>query len=127
MHCDGNINLYLDDLISTGFDGLHPIQRTANMSIKKVREKYGEKLCLIGNVDSSHTLVFGTEDRIIYETLETIRDGGLTGAMILASDSDLRDEMPFEKVDLMFRTGLKYGEYPIDVDAVDERMKQCIK
>ncbi|MCK5570728.1 MAG: hypothetical protein KAJ15_13485 [Spirochaetes bacterium] len=127
MHCDGNINLYLDDLISTGFDGLHPIQRTANMSIKKVREKYGEKLCLIGNVDSSHTLVFGTEDRIIYETLETIRDGGLNGAMILASDSDLRDEMPFEKVDLMFRTGLKYGEYPIDVDAVDERMKQCVK
>jgi hypothetical protein len=47
--------------------------------------------------------------------------------MILASDSDLRDEMPFEKVDLMFRTGLKYGEYPIDVDTVDERMKQCIK
>ena len=125
LHCDGNINLYLDDLIDIGFDGLHPVQRTANMSIRGVREKYGDKLCLIGNVDSSHTLVYGRDEEIICETLETIRDGGLNGGLILASDSDIRDEMPFEKVDLMFRTGLKYGKYPIDARAVADKILQC--
>ena len=48
-----------------GFDGLHPVHRTANMSIRGVREKYSDKLCLIGNVDSSHTLVYGSEEEII--------------------------------------------------------------
>jgi len=125
LHCDGNINQYLDDLISIGFDGLHPVQRTANMSIKGIRERYGANVCLIGNVDSSHTLVHGTENRIVYETLETIRDGAVDGALILASDSDIRNEMPFEKVDLMFKTALQYGKYPIDIVAIEERMKQC--
>jgi uroporphyrinogen decarboxylase len=125
LHCDGNINAYLDDLLAIGFNGLHPIQRTACMSMNTVREKSKDKLCLIGNVDSSHTLVFGNKNEIIQQTLEVIRDGALYGAMILASDSDIRDEMPYEKVDLMFRTGLDYGKYPIDLDAIDERIKQC--
>ena len=125
LHCDGNINQYLEDLLSIGFNGLHPVQRTAHMSIKKIRETYGSNVCLIGNVDSSHTLVYGTEGRIVYETLETVRDGAVDGALILASDSDIRDEMPFENVDLMFKTALQYGTYPIDVAVIEKRMKQC--
>lgn len=125
LHSCGNINLYLDDLVSVGFDGLHPLQRTANMSMKEVRERAGQKLCLIGNVDSSYTLVTGNENTIIRETLEAIREGGLNGAMILASDSDIRDEMPFEKVDLMFKVGLEFGKYPLDIKAINEKIEEC--
>ncbi len=125
LHSCGNINLYLDDLVSVGFDGLHPLQRTAGMSMKDVREKVGQKLCLIGNVDSSYTLVTGSDDTIICETLETIHDGAVNGAMILASDSDIRDEMPFEKVDLMFRVGLEYGKYPLDIEAINQKSAEC--
>jgi len=125
LHCDGNINEYLDDLVAIGFNGLHPIQRTAGMSIRKVRAKFGPELCLIGNVDSSHTLVFGSEQEIMRETLETIRDGALQGGMVLASDSDIRDEMPYEKVDVMFKTGLEYGKYPIDINIIEEGLKRC--
>ena len=125
LHSCGNINLYLDDLVSVGFDGLHPLQRTAGMSMKDVREKVGQKLCLIGNVDSSYTLVTGSDDTIICETLETIHDGAVNGAMILASDSDIRDEMPFEKVDLMFRVGLEYGKYPLDIEAINKKSEEC--
>jgi len=125
LHCDGNINEYLDDLLSIGFDGLHPIQKTANMSMKRVRERFGAKLCLIGNVDSSHALVYGTDEQIVAETLETILEGGLEGALILASDSDIRNEMPYEKVDLMFKTGLRYGKYPIDVEALNAALRTC--
>jgi uroporphyrinogen decarboxylase len=124
LHCDGNINQYLDDLSAIGFQGLHPIQRTAGMSIRAVRERRGKALCLIGNVDSSHVLVHGSEREIVRQTLETIRDGALDGAFILASDSDIRDEMPFEKVDLMFRTGLENGKYPIDRAALEEKIRE---
>jgi uroporphyrinogen decarboxylase len=122
LHCDGNINQYLDDLCAIGFNGLHPIQRTAGMSIGAVRERCGKALCLIGNVDSSHTLVHGSDGDVVRQTLETIRDGALDGAFILASDSDIRDDMPFDKVDLMFRTGMEHGRYPIDRWALAKKL-----
>jgi uroporphyrinogen decarboxylase len=124
LHCDGNIDAYLDDLVAIGFNGLHPIQRTAGMSIEKVRKRFGTKLCLIGNIDSSYTLVFGNENDIILQTLQSILEGGLQGALIVASDSDIRDEMPYEKVDTMFKTALEYGVYPINVDAISEKLEQ---
>jgi uroporphyrinogen-III decarboxylase len=93
--------------------------------MKGVRAKAGPRLCLIGNVDSSHTLVSGPKERIVYETLETIRDGGLGGALILASDSDIRNEMPYENVDLMFKTALRDGSDPIDRGAIDAEMERC--
>jgi uroporphyrinogen-III decarboxylase len=40
LHCDGNINLYLDNLLSIGLNGLHPVQRTACMSVREIRETY---------------------------------------------------------------------------------------
>lgn len=125
LHSCGNINLYLDDLVSVGFNGIHPLQRTANMSIKSVRDKIGDRLCLIGNIDSSNTLVNGSENSIVKETLEAMFDGALNGNMIIASDSDIRDEMPFEKVDLMFKTALEYGKYPLDTKAINEKIEEC--
>ena len=126
LHCDGNINAYLDDLLSIGFHGLHPIQRTAGMSVRGIRETHGTGICIIGNVDSSHTLVYGPDNQVMYETLETIHDGGVEGGLILASDSDLRDEMPLENIDLMFDTALEYGRYPIDIAAIEDKMKECL-
>ena len=125
LHSCGNINQILDEIASLGTDGLHPLQRAAGMSIKKVREKCGTKFCIIGNIDSSGVLIYGSENEIILQTLEAIRDGALNGAMMLASDSDIRDEMPFDKVELMFKIGAEYGKYPIDIDAINERIERC--
>ena len=36
----------------------------------------------------------------------------------------LREEMPYEKVKLMFRTGLEYGKYPLDIDAINKKIKE---
>ncbi|MBD3351026.1 MAG: hypothetical protein GF364_06030 [Candidatus Lokiarchaeota archaeon] len=50
LHSCGNLNEILDDIISTGVDALHPIEPTAYMDIFKIKEKYGEKVTLMGNV-----------------------------------------------------------------------------
>jgi len=125
LHSCGNIMAILDDVISLGMNGLHPMQRGAGMSIKEVRARCGNRLCLLGNVDSSHALVYGSDNEIVRQTLEVIHDGATCGAAVLASDSDIRDEMPYEKVDLMFQCGLQYGKYPIDIEAVNARMQVC--
>jgi len=113
FHSDGNIAEILCDLVDMGIDCLNPLQRTAGMSLKKIKEKYGEKISLSGNVDSSITLPFGTPEEVRKQTLECIREAGLGGGYILSSDCDLRDIMPYENIMAMIETGKKYGKYPL--------------
>jgi uroporphyrinogen decarboxylase len=113
LHSDGNLNSIIGYLIDLGFDGLNPIERKANMSIKTIRKKYGTKLCLIGNVDSSKILVFGKEEDVEIETLECIRDGGMEGAYILASDHSFHDDIPKENIFKIIKIRNKFGKYPI--------------
>jgi len=115
LHCDGNINSILSSLIELGFDGLNPIERKANMSLKNIKKKYGNKICLVGNVDSSNTLVFGKEEDVKNETLECIRDGGQNGAYILASDHSFHDDIPKENIFKMIDVRNRFGKYPIEL------------
>ena len=50
MHTDGNILPFLQDILSLGIAGLHPIEKGA-MDIRQVKKEYGDKICLLGNVD----------------------------------------------------------------------------
>lgn len=113
LHSDGNLNSIIECFIDLGFDGLNPIERKANMSIKNIRKKYGNKLCLLGNVDSSKTLVFGKEEDVEKQTLECIRDGGIEGAYILASDHSFHDDIPKENILKIIEIRNKFGKYPI--------------
>ena len=113
LHSDGNINSVLGSLIDLGFDGLNPIERKAHMSLKDIRAKYGNRICLVGNVDSSSTLVFGKEEDVEKQTLECIRDGGKNGAYILASDHSFHDDIPKENIFKMIDVRNKFGKYPI--------------
>ena len=115
FHSDGNINLIVEDLVGMGISCLHPIQRTAHMDISQIKKKYGNKIAIVGNVDSSHTLPFKSKEEVIKETKECLKIGAPGGGYILASDSDIRDDMPVENVLAMFETGRKYGKYPIKI------------
>ncbi|MGA2987668.1 MAG: uroporphyrinogen decarboxylase family protein [Terriglobia bacterium] len=53
LHCCGRVYDYLDDLVEIGIDAYHPIQRTAGMDLATVKKKYGDRICLVGNIDSS--------------------------------------------------------------------------
>ena len=115
FHCDGNINLIVEDLVNMGISSLHPIQKTAHMDLLQIKQGYGNRIAICGNVDSSHTLPLRDKEEVVKETKECIKIGAPGGGYILASDSDIRDDMPVENVLTMFETGRKYGEYPIKI------------
>jgi len=112
FHCCGRVYDYLDDLVELGIDAIHPLQRTAGMDIALVKRKYGDKLCIIGNIDSSRTLPFGTLEEIETETLETLRVAAPGYGYILASDHSLHDGIPVKNILRMFEVAQKHGEYP---------------
>jgi len=104
LHSCGNINAYLDDLAQTKICSVHPLQRTAHMDLKNIKEKYGDRFCIIGNIDSTRTLPFGTPEEVAEEVREAIRIASPGGGYILASDHSLHDGIPIENILTMFRT-----------------------
>ncbi|BBO87247.1 uroporphyrinogen decarboxylase family protein [Desulfosarcina ovata] len=52
FHSDGNLNHFLPFIVAAGFDGLQCIESSAGMDIFKIGQTYGDRLCLMGNIDS---------------------------------------------------------------------------
>jgi uroporphyrinogen decarboxylase len=109
LHCDGQINGYLPDLAQTKLVSLHPLQRTAGMDLRWVKENYGHRFCLIGNIDSSRTLPYGTAADVAAEVKQAIDVAAPGGGYVLASDHSLHDGIPVENVIELFRVGREYG------------------
>lgn len=109
LHSCGRISAFLDDLAQTRISSIHPLQRTAGMDLRTVKERYGRRFCLIGNVDSSRTLPFGTPAAVAAEAREAIDIAAPGGGYILASDHSLHDGIPIENIRALFRVGSEYG------------------
>ena len=110
LHSCGCIKDYLPDLAQTKIKSIHPLQRTAGMDLRWVKENFGERLCIIGNIDSSRTLPYGTPADVSTEVREAIDIAAPGGGYILASDHSIHDGIPVENVLTMFRVGAEYGQ-----------------
>ena len=113
LHCDGNVNAILDDIVETGFDALHPLERKSDMDIRRIKEKYGDRICLVGNVDSCEILARGTLEQVEEQTLECLKYGAEGGGYVLASDHSLSEGVNIDNVLKMCEVREKFGTYPI--------------
>ncbi len=51
LHSDGYIMNIMDDIIEMGANLLHPVQESAGMDPKTIKEQYGDKLVVYGSLD----------------------------------------------------------------------------
>ncbi len=109
LHCCGNWRDYIDDLAQTKISAVHPLQRTAGWDLKWFKEEYGHRFAIIGNIDSSRTLPFGTPEQVAKETREAIDSAAAGGGYVLASDHSLHDGIPIENILEMFKVGVEYS------------------
>ena len=109
LHCCGRFIDYLPDLAETKIAAIHPLQRTAGMDLGWVKEHFGRRFCMIGNIDSSRTLPFGTPNDVATEVREAIGIAAPGGGYVLASDHSLHDGIPVENIRTMFAVGRAHG------------------
>ena len=103
LHTDGDIRLALGDIVACGFDGLHSLQPSAGVDIERVKRDYGQRICLMGNVDLDHLLPFGTPGQIeahVRWLCETIGPGG---GFVLSTCNILTNAIPPENALAMYR------------------------
>jgi len=113
IHSDGNILPFVDDFLSVGVAALHPNEKGA-MDIRAVKRQYGDRLCLLGNVDLN-LLGMGSPDAVDQEVKELIRDVAPGGGYVVTSGNSLAAYLLPDNVRALGTAVQKYGRYPIRV------------
>lgn len=113
MHSDGDVTTLMEDIIDMGVDVLQPIDPTC-MDIVKVKELYGDRLCLVGNV-SNELLRSGTPAEIEERVKYLIRNVAPGGGYCVGSGNSVPEWAKFENYMAMRGATFKYGKYPIQL------------
>lgn len=94
---DGDLWPVIDDfLCGCEVDGYLEIDQYAGMEMRRLKAEYGEKVCLIGNLDCGNTLSFGTPESIRQETIACLEAGRGHGGHILCASNAITASVPLE-------------------------------
>lgn len=111
VHSDGNIQPFMDDLLSLGISGMHPLEKGA-MDPVALKQEHGEHLCLLGNVDLN-LLGMATPEEVDTEVQELIRTLGPGGGYIVTSGNSLAGYLQPENVLALSNAVQRHGQYPL--------------
>jgi uroporphyrinogen decarboxylase len=86
------------------------------MDIGEVKAKYGDRLCILGNIDCTYLLPFGSEEEVAEAVKETIRVAAPGGGYIISSSNSIHPGCKPENYIAMVGAARDYGAYPIDIE-----------
>jgi len=110
-HTDGNIMGVLDMIVETGIDGLNPLEPQAGMDIGLIKQQYGDRIALVGNIDCGYLLSQAPVEevrRVTRETIETAKPGG---GYCLSSSNSIHSSVKPENLMAMVETLREWGAY----------------
>jgi len=109
-HTDGDIMPVIDQLASCGSHALHSIDPMAGVDIAEVKRRYGDKLCLIGNVNCA-LMQTGTDDDIVRSAEYAIKSGKPGGGYVFSLSNVVYKGIELEKYELVQSVWKKYRDY----------------
>lgn len=114
-HSDGDLTKVMDDLVDLGPVAINPFQPNV-MDIKAMKNQYGNRICVWGNIDLRYTLTRGTPEEVETEVKQRIKECGPGGGYIISSANSITDYCKLDNVLAMLKAIEKYRDYPISVD-----------
>jgi len=110
-HSDGVLTPFIPCFIEDGFDAIHPIQPQC-MDIGEIKREFGDRLCIIGNIDCAHLLVFGSTDEVRESVKQTIAQAAPGGGYIISSSNTIHPGCKPENYIAMVQAAREFGRYP---------------
>jgi uroporphyrinogen decarboxylase len=84
IHTDGNTKPLLEYFIKWGFDGHHSIEPNADdVDLGEYKEIAGDRLSLLGHLDITHVLSFGSKEDVVKHVEDSAKKAGKGGGLIL--------------------------------------------
>ena len=103
-HTDGNVMPVIDMIVDTGIDALNPLEPAAGMDIGLLKERYGKRIALIGNIDCGYVLSQAPIEEVRRVTRETIRKAAPGGGYCLSSSNSIHSSVKPENFMAMIET-----------------------
>ena len=111
-HTDGDVRQIIPELIDMGVCALHPLEPLA-VDIYEMKQTYGRRLCLIGNIELASVLALGSVDDVIADTRRHLRELAPGGGYCLGSSNSITRDVPLANYRAMLDTVVRWGRYPI--------------
>lgn len=102
-------------MIDAGVVGFQAIEPGANMDIVQLKQTYGERLTLIGNVDCATVLVDGPAAAVATQTKQVIQAAAPGGGFLLSSSNSIHPGVKPDYYLAMLATVRQVGAYPISL------------
>lgn len=110
FHSDGDLTEVMPLIIDLGFSAVHPVEPSSN-NIYDLKKKYGNRICLVGNMDIAGPLAFGTPQDVEEDVRKHLEGLMMGGGYVAASSSCITDGIPPENFLAMVGAVHKYGRY----------------
>ncbi len=110
-HSDGNLMPILDMIVETGIDALNPIEPAAGMDIGLIKQRYGDRIALVGNIDCGYLLSQAPAEEVRRVTRQTIEIAAPGGGYCLSSSNSIHSSVRPENLLAMVETMRELGRY----------------
>jgi len=110
-HTDGNINPIIDQLVETNPHALHSLDPQGDVDIAEVKRRYGNRLCLIGNVNCG-LMDTGSDEEVIASARYALKHGMPGGGYIFSTSNCIYTGMPLRRYELILKVRREDGNYP---------------
>lgn len=111
-HICGDTTAIVEEMVKSGCDMMSIDNR---VDLEYTKNKVGNKVPILGNVDPVETLILGTPedvDNAVKACIQKAYDSPC--GYILASGCDLSGSVPLENIDQFMTSARKYGKWPLD-------------
>lgn len=112
FHSCGNIDAILEDLADMGIDALTNLQVKAGMNLKSAKERIGDRVTIVGNIDATGVMCQSDKTLIDAAIKETVETAGYDGGLIIATDHSFHEGIPEENVIHFIESAGKIGAAP---------------
>jgi len=109
-HCDGNCSTVIDFWVEAGINCLDPIDPEAGFDMADFKTRYGDRICLKGNIDCKGALQYGTPDEVTAEVRTCLEKAGSGGGLILSSSNTIHRGVKPENYRALLTALRQYGQ-----------------
>jgi uroporphyrinogen decarboxylase len=78
-----------------------------------VKQQWGGRLCLVGNIDLGYTLTRGAPQEVDAEVRQRIGECGRGGGYCVGSSNAVTNYVPLANFNAMRQATFRYGRYPL--------------
>lgn len=114
VHCCG----YAREMVKmcaeeTDLSAINPLEMPpmGDCDLKVVKEKYGDRLALMGNIPTTSVMLTGTVKEVEDAAIKAIDDAGKNGGFILSTGDQCGRDTPDENIFKLVEVCKKYGCY----------------